>query len=87
MRNIFKKYISIILVVCLVIALASLAACGKKNEEPEDTTAKTTQTNPQNTSSSVPEDTSSSEPEDTSSEPEETIPADSDPKQEDVFVD
>lgn len=78
----FKKYISIALVVCLLMALVSLAACKDKNKEeptqPEPTAADTTPAEEETT----PAQTT----------PEETVttvafPSDeeTDPKKEDVF--
>lgn len=72
MRANFKKHISMVLVLCLAIALLSLASCKDKESDsaPEETTAGTT-TESTTTAPSGPV----------------TFPSDeeSDPKQEDVF--
>ena len=86
----FKKYISIALVVCLLMALVSLVACKDKNkEEPtqsEPTAESTTpaQTTPSGSNTTTPAQTTPAQPTETV-----TLPSDEDddPKQEDVFFD
>lgn len=85
----FKKYISIFLAMCLLMALVSLVAC-KDEEDPQETQPSgesqttTVQTTPTGSSDSTT-------PEVTTTKPVETVtfPSDeeSDPKQEDVFFD
>ena len=82
MKANFKKYISIALVVCLLMALVSLVAC-KDKKEPEQTTPSqdvTTTT----TDSTTPEETTPGKVTETV-----TFPSveENDPKQEDVFFD
>ena len=76
MSTIFKKYISIVLAMCLVIALVALVAC-KDEKEPADTTPEVT----------APANTTPTETAPTTTTPAETTPAETDPKQEDVFFD
>ena len=87
MSSNFKKYVSMVLVVCMVIAIACLAAC-KNNKQPEgttpeQTTAETTTeektTTPQAT---TPQTTTPSTPTETVTFPSDE---DNDPKQEDNF--
>ncbi len=86
MKANFKKYISIVLAVCLLMALVSLAAC-KDKEDPQGTQptedAKTTptQTTPTPT---TPKETTPEQPTETVTFPSDE---DNDPKQEDVFFD
>ena len=78
----FKKYISIVLAVCLLMALVSLAACKDKN--PEETTPEqqgVVTTEPQTT---TPKETTPAQPTETVTFPSDE---DDDPKQEDVFFD
>jgi ABC-type uncharacterized transport system auxiliary subunit len=83
----FKKYISIALTVCLLMALVSLAAC-KDKKNPEETTPEqqevVTTTVPQNDKpqTTTPKETTPAQPTETV-----TFPSDEevDPKQEDVF--
>jgi hypothetical protein len=98
----FKKYVSMVLVVCMVIALACLVACN--NNQPQETTpeATTIETTTKEKTTTPEESTPESTPESTT--PEATIPEqttttaptvtvtfpsdeDDDPKQEDVFFD
>ena len=76
MRMNFKKYISIVLVMCLVIALVSLVAC-KDEKDPKETTPVVTTPN-----TTTPQETTPATPDETV-----TFPSDgeTDPKQEDVF--
>ena len=92
MKANFKKYISIVLAVCLLMALVSLVACQDK-EDPKNTQpseSNQTTTTPEQT---TPTDTGTTPPEVTTPEkPAETTPVfpsdeDSDPRQEDVFFD
>lgn len=89
MKANFKKYISIVLTVCLLMALVSLVAC-KDEEEPQNTQPDNNQTTPTVT---TPTDTGTTPPEETTPEkPAETtvtFPSDeeSDPRQEDEFFD
>lgn len=75
MNKNFKKYLSIVLVVCLVLITVSLAAC--REDEPEETTPETT----------TPTETTPAET--TPAETTVTYPAEGeiDPGQEDVFFD
>jgi hypothetical protein len=75
----FKKYISIFLVLCLVVALASLVSC-KNKKEPEETTPAVTTPN-----TTTPEETTPSDPSETT--PSYPAEGETDPKQEDVFDD
>lgn len=95
MKANFKKYISIVLAVCLLMALVSLVAC-KDGEEPEDTQPSgdnQTTTEQTTTEQTTPTDTGTTPPEVTTPEkPAETTPVfpsdeESDPRQEDVFFD
>ncbi len=90
----FKKYVSMVLVVCMVIALACLVACNDKHPQettPEATTIETTTeektTTPEET---TPESTTPEETTPESTKPTGTTVAfpsdeDDDPKQEDSF--
>ncbi len=88
MKQNFKKYISIVLAVCLLMALVSLAACKDKN--PEETTPEqqevVTTTAPQNDKpqTTTPKETTPAQPTETVTFPSDE---DDDPKQEDVFFD
>jgi hypothetical protein len=75
----FKKYISIVLVLCLVIALVSLVAC-KDEKNPEETTPAVTTPN-----TTTPAETTPSDPSETT--PSYPAEGETDPKQEDVFDD
>lgn len=84
-----KKYISIILVVCLVMVTVALAACKGDEEDPQNSTPQETTTEANAPDTTTPEATT---PETTTPEgPTETVtvtfPSDEevDPKQEDVF--
>lgn len=78
----FKKYIGIVLAVCLLMALVTLVACKEKEEETQPTTP--AQTTPAET---TPAETTP--PETTPAETTVAFPSDeeNDPKQEDVFFD
>lgn len=86
MRTNFKKYVSIVLALCLAMALVCLVAC-KDNKNPEVTTPDeiTTSDNGHTTTPAptTPEATTPATPAETV-----TFPSDEevDPKQEDVFV-
>ena len=81
MRMNFKKYISIVLVMCLVIALVSLVAC-KDEKEPKETTPAATTPADTVPNTTTPKETTPATPDETV-----TFPSDgeTDPKQEDVF--
>lgn len=81
MKQTFKKYISIVLAVCLLMALVSLAACKDKNPEQTTPSQDVTTTT---TDSTTPEETTPGKVTETV-----TFPSDeeNDPKQEDVFFD
>ena len=95
----FKKYVSMVLVVCMVIAVVCIAGCGK-NKQPQETTPEITtkettteektttpeQTTPESTNpeSTTPEQTTTTAPTVTVTFPSDE---DDDPKQEDVFFD
>lgn len=87
----FKKYISIILVVCLAMVLGSLVAC--KDEEPETTTPEEqiSSTTPDETTPEVTTPAATTPATTTPAGPTETVTfpsdEDDDPKQEDVFFD
>lgn len=85
----FKKYASIVLVVCLLATLVSFVACKDKNEPEKTTTASqpadvVTTTAPQDDkpNNTTPAQTTPAQPTETV-----TFPSDEevDPKQEDVF--
>ena len=77
----FKKYISIALAVCLLMALVSLVACKDKNKEeptqPEPTASNTTPAEETTPAQTTPEETVTTV----------AFPSDeeTDPKKEDVF--
>ena len=96
----FKKYVSMVLVVCMIIAIACFVGCNNNNH-PQETTPETTAnetttqgkiTTPEET---TPENINSESTTPESTTPESTTPAgttvafpsdeDNDPKQEDVF--
>ena len=85
----FKKYVSIALTVCLLMALVSLVAC-KDKKNPEETTpteqavVTTTQQPGDNTQTTTPKETTPATPTETVTFPSDE---DTDPKQEDVFFD
>ena len=94
----FKKYVSMVLVVCMVIALACLVACN--NKEPQETTPEATimetttkekETTPEESTpeSTTPEATTPEQTTTTAPTVTVTFPSDEDddPKQEDVFFD
>ena len=88
MKANLKTYISIVLAVCLLMALVSLAACKDKNEPeqtpPAEDTPTTTVEEGTTPKVTLPKETTSAQPTDTV-----TYPSDeeNDPKQEDVFFD
>ena len=89
MNTNFKKYVSIALAVCLLMALVSLAACKDKKNPEEETTVEqevvtTTQQPGDNTQTTTPKETTPATPTETVTFPSDE---DTDPKQEDVFVD
>ena len=83
----FKKYVSIVLVMCMVIALACLVAC-KDNKTPQETTPgqvtveTTTEAKTTTPQATTPQQTTPSTPAETVTFPSDE---DNDPKQEDVF--
>ncbi len=87
----FKKYITIILVVCLVMVLGSLVAC--KDDEPKTTTPEeqVSTTTPEVTTPEVTTPEATTPEVTTPPGPTETVTfpsdEDDDPKQEDVFFD
>ena len=92
----FKKYVSMVLVVCTVIALACLVACNNNHPQettPEATTIETTTeektTTPEESTpeSTTPEATTPEQTTTTAPVVTVTFPSDEDddPKQEDVF--
>ena len=89
MSSNFKKYISMVLVVCMVIALACLVAC-KDNKHPEETTTPAA-TTPAEMTPAVTTPAQTTPAETTTAGPTETVtfPSDEpdDPKQEDNFFD
>ena len=91
--NVFlKKHISVILAICLVLALTvSVIACKDKNEgqpDAEETSGNTptettpAETTPAETTTKAPEETTTKAPEETVTYPSD---AEEDPKQEDIF--
>ena len=85
----FKKYVSIALAVCLLMALVSLVACKDKKNPEEETTVEqevVTTTVPQNNKpqTTTPKETTPATPTETVTFPSDE---DTDPKQEDVFFD
>ena len=89
MNTNFKKYVSIALAVCLLMALVSLAACKNKKNPEEETTVEqevVTTTVPQNNKpqTTTPKETTPATPTETVTFPSDE---DTDPKQEDVFFD
>lgn len=89
MNTNFKKYVSIALAVCLLMALVSLAACKDKKNPEEETTVEqevvtTTQQPGDNTQTTTPKETTPATPTETVTFPSDE---DTDPKQEDVFFD
>ena len=89
MNTNFKKYVSIALAVCLLMALVSLAACKNKKNPEEETTVEqevvtTTQQPGDNTQTTTPKETTPATPTETVTFPSDE---DTDPKQEDVFFD
>ncbi len=87
MSSNFKKCVSMVLVVCMVIALACLVAC-KDNKQPEQTTPEvpTTETTTED-KTTTPQETTTEVT--TPNTPTETVTfpsdEDNDPKQEDNF--
>ncbi len=89
MSSNFKKYVTMVLVVCMVIAVACLAAC-KNNKHPQETTPNqttsetTTEDKTTTPSATTPQQTTPAGPTETVTFPSDE---DDDPKQEDVFFD
>ena len=87
MSSNFKKYVSMVLVVCMVIAIACLVAC-KDNKPPQETTPgqvtveTTTEAKTTTPQATTPQQTTPSTPAETVTFPSDE---DNDPKQEDNF--
>ena len=75
----FKKYVSMVLVVCMVIAIACLVGCNENNHPIKTTPVETTEsTTPEET---TPEETTPEETTPENTTPEGTTPTETTPEQ------